>query len=142
MKQSDTNTLTRKSWLRISIFALLCVAIASVAITALIRHVFFIPSQTKDLVTIFLTGLLTGGLTCMAVQGGLLATTIAQREEERLQEKVKNGNALPIIAFLLAKLVAYTIFGFLLGWFGSFLQLSITTRLIMQVVISVFMIGT
>ncbi len=33
-----------------------------------------------NLLAIFLTGLITGGLTCMAVQGGLLAATIAQRE--------------------------------------------------------------
>ncbi len=47
-----------------------------------------------NLLAIFLTGLITGGLTCMAVQGGLLAATLAQSEEERLQEKAKRGNAL------------------------------------------------
>lgn len=54
-----------------------------------------------NLWTIFLTGLFTGGLTCLAVQGGLLAATLAQREEERLKNQVeKSGNALPIISFL------------------------------------------
>lgn len=33
-----------------------------------------------DLWVIFLTGLTTGGLTCLAIQGGLLATTLAQPE--------------------------------------------------------------
>jgi len=98
--------------------------------------------QDTNLITIFLTGLLTGGLTCMAVQGGLLAATLAQSEEERLQEKAKGGNALPILAFLVAKLVAYTALGFLLGWLGSFFQLSIQTRVILQIAVAIFMIGT
>ncbi len=89
-----------------------------------------------------MTGLITGGLTCLAVQGGLLATTIAEREKERLAEGVKKGNAKPILFFLVAKLVAYTLFGFLLGWFGSFFQLSVKTQAILQFVVAIFMIGT
>lgn len=96
-----------------------------------------------DLGAVFLTGLFTGGLTCLAVQGGLLATTIAQREEEKLKEKTKNsGNALPIITFLIAKVIAYTILGFLLGGLGSVVQLSLTAKVIMTVAVAVFMIGT
>jgi uncharacterized protein len=96
-----------------------------------------------NLGAVFLTGLFTGGLTCLAVQGGLLATTIAQREEEKLKEKTKNsGNALPILSFLIAKIVAYTILGFLLGWLGSVVQLSLTAKIIMTVAVAIFMIGT
>ncbi len=95
-----------------------------------------------NLIAIFLTGLITGGLTCMAVQGGLLAATIAQREEERLKEKVKSGNALPILSFLIAKIIAYTSLGFLLGSLGSFFTLSIGAKVIMQVVVVIFMLGT
>src|SRR6266849_3744065 len=95
-----------------------------------------------SLIGIFLTGLLTGGLTCMAVQGGLLAATLAQSEEERLKEKAKGGNALPILAFLGAKLTAYTLLGFLLGWFGSFFQLSLSVQTILDFAIVIFMIGT
>lgn len=98
--------------------------------------------ENVNLLAIFLTGLLTGGLTCMAVQGGLLAATIAQREEERLKEKVTAGNALPILSFLIAKLVSYTILGFLLGWLGSFFQLSIATQVVLQIAVGIFMIGT
>lgn len=98
---------------------------------------------SKDLWTIFLTGLLTGGLTCLAVQGGLLAATIAQREEEKLKEKTKlTRNAVPILAFLASKLVAYTVLGFLLGLFGSLFQLSLTAQVIMQLAVVVFMVGT
>lgn len=96
-----------------------------------------------DLLTIFFTGLFVGGLTCLAVQGGLLATTIAQKEEERFKEGVsKNGNAIPIVSFLGAKLIAYTLFGFLLGWFGSFFSLSVTAQVVMQTAVVIFMIGT
>lgn len=96
-----------------------------------------------NLLVIFSTGLFTGGLTCLAVQGGLLATTIAQREEERLKEKTKKtGNALPILYFLAAKLVAYTLLGLLLGWFGSLFQLSLGLKVFMQFTVGFFMIGT
>ncbi len=95
-----------------------------------------------NLWAIFLTGLITGGLTCMAVQGGLLAATLAQREEEKLEGKAKGGNALPILAFLIAKIVAYTALGALLGLLGSFFNLSIQLRAILQIAVAVFMIGT
>ncbi len=99
--------------------------------------------QDINLWAIFLTGLFTGGLTCLAVQGGLLAATIAQREEQKLTKKTqKSGNALPILFFLAAKLVAYTILGFLLGWLGSVVQLSLTAKVIMQFAVAIFMIGT
>lgn len=96
-----------------------------------------------SLIGIFLTGLFVGGLTCMAVQGGLLAATIAQREEERLKDKTKETNsALPILAFLASKLAAYTILGFLLGLLGSVFQLSLTARTILNFAVVIFMVGT
>lgn len=95
-----------------------------------------------NLFTIFTTGLLTGGLTCMAVQGGLLAATLAQREEEKLKHKAKQGNALPILAFLTTKLIAYTLLGFLLGWVGSLLQLSLQVQVVLQIAVVIFMVGT
>ncbi len=96
-----------------------------------------------DLLPIFLTGLFAGGLTCLAVQGGLLASTIAQREEDKLESGLKtSGNALPILTFLTSKLVAYTLLGFLLGSLGSVIQLSLTTRIILQFAVVVFMVGT
>ncbi len=95
-----------------------------------------------NLFVIFMTGLITGGLTCLAVQGGLLASAIAEREQERLVEGVKKGNAKPILFFLAAKLAAYTLLGFLLGWFGSFFQLSVGAQVVLQCVVAIFMIGT
>ncbi len=95
------------------------------------------------LLPIFLTGLITGGLTCLAVQGGLLASTVAMQEEEKLKDKAKKkSNILPIASFLVAKLIAYTFLGVLLGWFGSLFQLSIGAQIIMQSFVVIFMFGT
>lgn len=90
-----------------------------------------------NLWTIFVTGLVTGGLSCLAVQGGLLAATIAQNEDQN-----QSSNALPILAFLGAKLIAYTALGFLLGWFGSLFQISLAVQVVMQFLVAIFMIGT
>ena len=96
-----------------------------------------------NLISVFLTGLLTGGLTCLAVQGGLLAATIAQREEQRLKEKAQEtGDAIPILSFLLSKLLAYTILGMVLGWLGSLFTLSLSLMGLLQMLVALFMIGT
>ena len=44
--------------------------------------------------------------------------------------------------FLAAKLVAYTLLGFLLGLLGSVLQLTATLRAVLQFTIGLFMVGT
>lgn len=93
--------------------------------------------------TVFLTGLFTGGLTCLAVQGGLLAATLSQKQSDNLANKTKqSGNSLPILSFLTAKITAYTILGFFLGSLGSIFQLSPITSGILQILIALFMIGT
>lgn len=99
--------------------------------------------QGVDFFAIFMTGLLAGGLSCMAVQGGLLAATIAQQEQKRFEEKLKKkGNAMPILLFLDAKIAAYTLLGLLLGWFGSFFTLSLQMQVVLFLIVGVFMIGT
>src|SRR3989344_978799 len=85
---------------------------------------------------IFLTGLSIGGFTCLAVQGGLLASVIAAREEEKRTPKY-----LITIAFLFAKLVAYTLLGFLLGMLGEKLSLSTTTQSILQLLAGLYMLA-
>lgn len=99
----------------------------------------------------FITGLTTGGLSCLAVQGGLLAGSLARQIEQDIRNvpvtsKVPGtyghpNTALPIALFLLAKLVAYTLLGALLGLAGSFLTLSPVTRAILMIAIGVFMVG-
>ncbi len=95
-----------------------------------------------DLWLIFLTGLTVGGLTCLAVQGGLLASTIAVREEQDLEEgSRRKHNLFPILAFLTTKFLAYVTLGFILGAFGSALALSDTARIVMQLLAGVYMIA-
>ncbi len=113
----------------------------------------------QQIVLAFVTGLTTGGLSCLAVQGGLLAGSIASEVEQSVQnqpaqvQRVKVGTAprpqqlqphasRPILLFLTAKLIAYTLLGFLLGLVGSVLQLTPMMRAILLTAIGIFMIGT
>ena len=102
-----------------------------------------------NLIIAFITGLTTGGLGCLAVQGGLLTSTLAHQIEQDLTEhssigatqKFKPHIAQPILLFLLAKLVAYTILGYLLGSIGSVLQLTPLMSAALYFAIGIFMIG-
>jgi sulfite exporter TauE/SafE len=94
----------------------------------------------------FITGLTTGGLSCLAVQGGLLASTLANQVEQDMQNKSRKGGAKkqiarPIFLFLVAKILAYTLLGLLFGALGSILQLTSLVRAILMIAIGVFMLG-
>ena len=95
-----------------------------------------------NLWVIFLTGLTVGGLTCLAVQGGLLTSVIASREKEEVQKGINSRNAaFPTLAFLISKLFAYAILGFLLGAFGGVIGISQTAQTIMQFIAGFYMIA-
>jgi len=87
---------------------------------------------------IFLTGLTTGGLSCLALQSGLLASAIIEEKEE---SKVKINKARTISIFLAAKLIAYTILGILLGAIGKFIGLSPKMTGVLDIFIAFFMLG-
>ena len=116
----------------------------------------------NQLFVAFITGLTTGGLSCLAVQGGLLASSLEQQLEQQLDGQIEQeitarrarrfGKksaqflenpklALPILLFLAAKLTAYTILGFFLGALGSVLQLNAITRAILLIGVGIFMLG-
>ena len=109
----------------------------------------------NQIILAFVTGLTTGGLSCLAVQGGLLASSLAhQLEQDVLNQpsarRKKSGRkvsqprpqtALPIALFLGAKVVAYTLLGILLGFLGSVLTLNATLRAILFIAIGIFMVG-
>lgn len=125
-----------------------------------------------NLFIIFLTGLTTGGLSCLAMQGGLLASIIANQKEQEytaIEKKVaelpkkkkrkhyvqqieeKNNFSLasfdemdwlPVLMFLGAKLVSHTLLGLLLGLLGSVITLSLSVRLTFQVFTAIFMFAT
>ena len=96
-----------------------------------------------DIFSTFITGLFAGGITCLAVQGGLLASSIAQQEKNLESDLEKrSGSWIPVVSFLVARLAAYTVLGILLGSLGSLFQLSLTARIILQLGAVIFMIGT
>src|SRR5258708_10223377 len=115
-----------------------------------------------DLWVIFLTGLTTGGLSCLAVQGGLLASAMTkqttvpasetrsakkQRERQNKPQPMVTSlqmptNPWPVVYFLIAKLAAYTLLGFLLGALGSVLQITPPVQAAMQIIAAIFMLGT
>ncbi len=77
----------------------------------------------------------------MAVQGGLLASTIAAREEEDIRAGVNHKHTVwPTLAFLATKFIAYIILGFILGSFGSALALSDGARIVTQMLAALYMI--
>lgn len=110
----------------------------------------------SQLILAFVTGLTTGGLSCLAVQGGLLASSLAHQieqdyVEQAAQRKKQRGKknqptphtstAFPIFLFLIAKIVAYTLLGALLGLLGSYLTLSPSMRAVLMILIGIFMLG-
>lgn len=106
--------------------------------TAYIQQV----SSPINLWVIFLTGLTIGGLTCLAVQGGLLASVITAHEEEEIEKGINTRNTIfPTLAFLSTKLVAYTGLGFILGGFGGAIGISQTAQIIMQFIAGLYMVA-
>ena len=96
---------------------------------------------------VFLTGLLAGGASCAAVQGGLLTGLLARRgqpartggESSSARDTHAPGaggaashdwrtDAAPVGAFLTAKLVSHAALGALLGALGDAVQLGYRTR--------------
>lgn len=122
-----------------------------------------------NLWVIFLTGLTTGGLACLAVQGGLLTSVIANQKDQEIEDlesnkdklkakkrakylsKIKSQTSLskfddldwmPVGMFLVAKLISHVILGFFLGFLGERLSLSLGVRLTFQAFTALFMFAT
>lgn len=95
-----------------------------------------------NLWVVFITGLTVGGLTCLAVQGGLLASVIAAREEEEVEKGINTRNTvIPTLTFLQAKLGAHVLLGFLLGAFGSAISINQSAQITMQFFAGVYMVA-
>lgn len=98
----------------------------------------------------FLSGLTTGGISCLAVQGGLLASAVASARESNRGDQGDRGNTggkgagewRYVAVFLLAKLFGYTLLGFVLGWVGSLFMLSPIVLGWVQIVVGLFMLAT
>ena len=105
---------------------------------------------------IFLTGLTTGGLSCLAMQGGLLASIIAKQKHTELstttataKQALRQAGVLsaldrldwmPVALFLSTKLFAHIVLGFFLGWLGSLFAPSTELQLFFQLLTGLFML--
>lgn len=126
------------------------------------------PSSLTLLVTGLSTGLLAGGASCAAVQGGLLAGAVTRRDPARTSPSVKSpagsslakkrprpaarpvaptpsperaaGHLTPVGAFLAGKLLSHTILGALLGIFGAALQPSPRTQAMLLIIAGALMV--
>jgi sulfite exporter TauE/SafE len=109
-----------------------------------------------NLSAVLLTGLFAGGVSCAAVQGGLLAGLVARQRETRetpaqvpatkesgaervaanAPQRSTRGriadDLTPVGSFLAGKLVSHTLLGALLGAVGGAVQLSVPMRAITQ----------
>jgi sulfite exporter TauE/SafE len=134
----------------------LLLVLAPVGLVALLLlGVYVSPGETKldggsNLLLVLLTGLTVGGVSCLAIQAGLLATAVARRDDGGVGEReaqlrkqaALEGNAAPIVWFLGAKLLTYSALGALLGFFGSLLDPSPTLRGWVQAATALFMVAT
>ncbi len=99
--------------------------------------------QIEQLIVYFLTGITAGGLTCMAIQGGLLTSALAQKSDNAHDSDQRSLASWRIVlAFVGARLIAYTLVGFGLGLIGSVLRLSDTATTVFQVIAILVMIVT
>lgn len=113
-----------------------------------------------NLLAVFLTGLLAGGVSCAAVQGGLLAGLVTRQKGATAKPDSRKSIAVvsnrrsstatesaaatrgaqlgddlaPVGGFLLGKLVSHTLIGALLGTLGTLIALSPQTRALVQVI--------
>ena len=86
----------------------------------------------------FITGLTSGGISCLAVQGGLLASAISS--EATAPDRTKKFKLVGF--FLIAKLISYSLLGALLGFLGSKLFITPKFQGWMQILAGVFLILT
>jgi len=97
-----------------------------------------------NLTAVLLTGLLAGGVSCAAVQGGLLAGLITRQRRATVRPgpaaepatgtawRTVGDDLTPVGAFLAGKLVSHTLLGALLGTIGTAVQLSVHAHTLLQ----------
>jgi sulfite exporter TauE/SafE len=90
-------------------------------------------------VTGITTGLLAGGASCAAVQGGLLASAVTRRHES-LADENHSGPFAPVATFLGAKLVSHTLLGAALGVLGAAIQPSPRVQAMLLIAASLLMV--
>lgn len=140
----EDNYISQKLLFGLLGFLVVSAAYLLFRIYSLENNIVLIPQAAGgvSLLPVLIAGLFVGGLTCLAVQGGLLASTIAARGEQDLEEGSKRRHNLwPVVAFLTTKFFTYSVLGFLLGAFGQALALSDTVQIIMQFLAGAYMLA-
>lgn len=121
-----------------------------------------------NLWAVLLTGLLAGGVSCAAVQGGLLAGLVTRQQRAEAAATPKKGRTpqdgpgatataisqpagswrgqlgddlAPVAGFLAGKLVSHTLFGALLGALGSAIELSAHLRATVQILAGLLIVA-
>jgi cation transport ATPase len=96
-----------------------------------------ISGNYSSLPIVFVIGLTAGVSTCMALVGGLVLGSAARFSKENpgatALEKFQ-----PHLLFNVGRIVSYFVFGGIIGWVGSFLQLSTSVLGIMTVAVGIF----
>lgn len=121
----DPRTPPQRGWAGSALILLLlgAVALALGPAAALTGDWLSGPDAAGRLGLVFLTGLTVGGLSCMAVQGGLLVSVVGNRvarlDPGQSHAAHLRSLLLPAGQFLLGKLAAYTALGAVLGGLGA-----------------------
>ena len=140
--ETPDNRISGKALLK---FLPIVILIAGIIYIVLNKSGFASQTQNIDSINlwvIFITGLTVGGLTCLAVQGGLLASVIAAREEESALGKGTAKHAMYATGvFLVSKYIAYVVLGFILGAFGGALNIGGRLQTIMQLLAGLYMVA-
>lgn len=90
-----------------------------------------------NLWTVFLTGLIAGGISCAAVQGGLLAGVVS-RQSSTGPAGFRN-DFIPVGSFLIGKLLSHAVVGAALGLLGATFQIGVRWRGLIQVAAGVML---
>lgn len=97
-------------------------------------------SNPSDLIAIFVIGLIASVSSCTAVVGGLVvavSSSLAQQQKNQTkQERLR-----PHLYFNFGRLLGFAVFGAIIGWLGSAIQLSSTVNGLFVIVIAVLMIA-
>ena len=90
-----------------------------------------------NLAAVLVTGLFAGGVSCAAVQGGLLTGLIARQRAATAEPRSWHGRLgddfAPVGGFLAGKIVSHALLGALLGAAGGAVELSVGLRTWLQI---------
>lgn len=94
-------------------------------------------SATLNYGTVFILGLVASTSTCMATTGALFLSTIGKMNRS---EKSFKENIIPTLSFTSGRVIAYIVFGFLLGLIGKTISSNLQLGTLLSFSVSFFML--